>query len=196
MAYVTPDEIREFCGLSADECPDERAEEAEAYARGVINDYCNTRFEAPESDQAYYYDGDSQRYLFAPDDDGPFNTVTAIEYWDGSDWAEYTGNYWLRAGGEYIELESAAAGGPNSWRVIAKCWSQIDENRWQVLKRVALTLCKLYLIARNEPLGPSIRSISMEGVSYTYQPVNEGNPTGILEVDYLLRSLRRNVIRS
>lgn len=196
MAYLTPDEIREFCGLTETECPDALAMKAEAYARGVIDDYCNTRFEDPGEDATYYFDGDGQTQLFAPDDHGPFASVTAIEYEADGKWVQYEGAYWLKAGGEWIELETPAIPGHFNWRVTGRCWTQLDASRQAMLKRASLMLCKLYLVPRDEPLGPSIRSISMEGISYTYQPVNEGNPTGVAEVDYLLRALRRNVVRT
>lgn len=196
MPYVTPDEIRIFCDLSEEECPDEIAEMAECYARGIIDDYCNCRFEDPGEDATYYYDGDGQNEFLAPDDHGPYQIVEKIEYNDGNDWVEYDGDYWIKADGEVVAIADRATPGIMNWRITGRCWKQLDTARTAVLKRVALMLCKLYLIPRDEPLGPSIRSISMEGVSYSYQPVNEGNPTGINEIDYLLRSLRRNVIRT
>lgn len=193
MGYVTPAEVREFCGLTESECPDEVAQKAIAYAQGLIDDYCRTRFENPGQDATYYYDGDGSTTIFAPDD-GPWAIVTAIEYRDGDSWEEYDGDYWVKAGGEWIELQDSLVEGNLNWRVTGRCWTQLNENRAQMLKRACLMICRLALVPRDEPLGPSVRSISVEGISYTYQQVDQAHPTGINEVDYLLRALRRSVI--
>jgi len=191
--YATPDEVRSFCGLSESECPDSVALEALSYAQGFIDDYCATTFSEPDNDSTYLYDGDGTTVIFAPPD-GPFQSITKIEYYDGQEWQEYTGNYWIKAAGEYLELEQPATEGNQNWRITAKCWTRLNQHRANLLKRVTLMLCKLYLVPRDEPLGPSIRSISMEGISYSFQPINFANPTGNNEIDYILRILRRNVV--
>lgn len=194
MPYVTPGTIRAFCEISVEDCPDETALEAVAYAQGLIDDYCRTRFEDPGEDTVYYYDGDGSTSIFAPED-GPWAAVVSIEYKDGESWVEYDGEYWLKAGGEWIELESATTPGNLNWRVTGRCWTQLDDNRSAMLKRAALMICRLALVPRDEPLGPSIRNISMEGVSYSYQTTDQAHPTGVNEIDHILRTLRRRAFK-
>ncbi|MDY6796962.1 MAG: hypothetical protein SWK76_17020 [Actinomycetota bacterium] len=193
MPYATPDEVREYCGLAEEECPDEKADEALDYAKGLIDDYCNTTFEDPGEDSEYFYDGNWTYSLLAPTA-GPFALVLLIEYREGSDWTEYSGEWWLKAGGEILKLDTPTCPGNHNWRVTGRCWTSLSEYKQSMLKRAGLGICKLYLIARDEPLGPSVSSMSAEGISYNYQPVNEGHPTGVNWIDYNLRSLRRSLV--
>jgi hypothetical protein len=192
--YVAVDEVRGFLGVSQDELPDSKVQEAIEYARGFIDDYCETTFTEPAEPVAYYYDGNGTDIFLAPRD-GPFQVVGKIEHYSGGEWVEYQGKYWIKSGGEILQLESPAEIGVQNWRITAKCWTQLDTYRASLLRRAALLLCRLYLVPRDEPVGPSIRSISYEGISYTYQTPSLANPTGNSEIDYLLRILRRSVIR-
>jgi hypothetical protein len=188
--YAEAVEVIEFCGLE----PETDVGDTLAFAKGFIDSYCGTTFEDPGADAEYLYDGNGSRTLFAPDA-GPFHDVTGIaEYTDGA-WIAHTSKYWLKADGEWIELTTPTTPGNHNWRVAGRCWKELGDNRGQMLKRATLMICKLSLVARDEPLGPSVRSISTgDGVSYTYTPVNYANPTGVNEVDYILRSLRRSVL--
>lgn len=194
MVYVTIDEVRGFLGVSQDGLLDNKVQEAIDYARGFIDDYCETTFAEPTEPATYYYDGNGTDIFLAPQD-GPFQTVIRIEYYSGGEWVEYSGRYWVKSGGEILQLEAPAETGVQNWRVQAKCWTRLDAYRASLLKRAALLLCRLYLIPRDEPVGPSISSISYEGVSYKYRAPSLANPTGNSEIDYLLRILRRSVIR-
>ena len=193
MGYPTLDEIRDFCGLTEAECPDTEAQAALDYAKGLIEEYCRCPFEAPASDSVYYYDGDGTRYLFSPPS-GPFGSVTSVEYYDGSDWVDYDGDYYVQQNGEWIELDSPTSTGTQNWRVTGKLYRTLTDNQGALLKRAALMLSRLALVPRDEPIGPSVRSISMEGLSYVYQAVDPGHPTGVNEIDHILRTLRRRVV--
>jgi len=145
-------------------------------------------------EKTYYFDGDGSSSIFAPGD-GPWAKVISIERCSGDAWEQYPGSYWIKAGGEWIELETPTDPGNLNWRVKGECWTQLDDNRMEMLKRAALLICRLAMVPRDEPLGPSVRAMSMEGISYSYQATDQAHPTGVNEIDYILRALRRSVIR-
>lgn len=193
--YATASELRVFCGYEEDDkesLPDERAESALLYAQGLIDDFCNTTFEGP-GNTVYLFDGNNTSSMLAPSE-GPFVTIDKIEYRIGSEWAEYTGDWWLKSGGEILVIDGIFSAGHQNWRITGGCWTKLPEKKFQMLKRAALLIARLAAIPRDEPIGPSVRNISMEGVSYSYQPSDQAHPTGIDEVDHILRSLRRTVL--
>lgn len=196
MAYATPDEVREFCGFTQEECPDDKANEALELVKGIIDDYCNCTFEEPASTSTYVYTSESGNVILAPTKAGPFHPsgVESIEIWNGSEWELYSGDIFIPPHGEWIELADELD--DDRVRITAKCWKELDAKGQARLKRLTKLLCRWVLVPRDEPLGPSVRAVSMEGVSYSYQPVNDAHPTGNHEIDQLLRSFRRQVVRT
>lgn len=204
--YAEPEDLRVFCGYDEDDTeaiPDEKALDALVYAQGIIDDFCNTTFADPREDEpepetgkvdlVYLFDGNGSSSLLAPSA-GPFNVISAIEYRSGSDWAEHTGDWWLKSAGEILVIDSTFTAGHQNWRVTGGCWTELAEPKAAMLKRATLLIARLAAVPRDEPLGPSVRQISMEGVSYSYQLSDQAHPTGIDEADHVLRSLRRSVL--
>lgn len=195
MGYPTPAEIREYNELSADECSDEKATEALTYAKGFIEEYCKCPFEDPGEDTEYLFDGNGSMCIFAPEE-GPFGSVSKIEYResDGT-WTEYSEDFYVKAGGEWIELSSSMTSGNLNWRVTGRLFRVLDSKKGALLHRAAQGIVRLYLIRRDEPTGPSVNSMSYEGVSYSYVGVDAGHPTGNNEIDHILRTLRRRIFK-
>ena len=108
---------------------------------------------------------------------------------------QYDGRVFIPPHGEWLKLEDTVLD-EDRVRVVARCWKELDSRGQARLKRLALLLCRWVLVPRDEPWGPSIRAMSMEGISYSYQPVNEEHPTGHHEIDQLMRSFRRQVVRT
>jgi hypothetical protein len=197
MPYATPNEVRLFCGLSEAELPDAEAEAALELAKGIIDHYCRCTFEEPETASVYVYPRESGNVILAPADDGPFHPdgIVSVEVWDGEQWVQYDGRIFIPPHGEWMELEDLVLHSARV-RVTAKCWRRLDGRGLARLQRLTLLLCRWVLVPRDEPWGPSIRAVSFEGISYSYQPVNEEHPTGNHEIDQLLRSFRRQVVRT
>jgi len=187
--YATEEELSDFCG---EQIPTDKAQAALSYAKGVIDDYCNTSFEDPTEDSIYLMDGNGTASLFAPST-GPFHSISKIEYYS-TEWTEYTGEFWLKHGGEVLALDMRTCPGNQNWRVTGRCWTELSEHRQSMLKKAALMIARLEVVPRDMPVGPSIRQFSAEGVSYSYQLSDQAHPTGIDEVDHILRSLRRSVV--
>ena len=197
MPYATPDEVRSFCGITEEDLPDSEALAALELVKGIIDHYCNCTFEEPAESSVYLYPDESGGFILAPAMDGPFHPdgISSVEVWDGTQWAEYDGATFVPPHGEWLELEDAELD-HDRVRVTAKCWRELDSRGQARLKRLALLLCRWVLVPRDEPWGPSVRAVSMEGISYSYQPVNEEHPTGNHEIDQLMRSFRRQVVRT
>jgi len=193
--YAEVEDLRIACGYEEgdeESLPIEKAEAALIYAQGLIGDFCNTTFEGPEEDTEYLMDGNGAASLFAPSA-GPFSEVSKVEYY-GTDWTEYTGDYWLKHGGEVLKLGTRTCPGNLNWRITAKCFTELSEYRQAMLVKATLMIARMEVIPRDMPLGPSVRNISTEGLSYSYQPLDQGHPTGIDEVDHILRALRRSMV--
>lgn len=198
--YGTVKELRVLCGYDDDDTTisETAGEDALVYAKGVIDEFCNTQFEDPTEDGEdieYLLDGNGTPALFAPDD-GPFHTVSTIEYYDGAAWQAYDDDYWVKAKGEYVRLAWKTTRGDQNWRVNGSCWTELSTHKQKMLERAALLIARLVVIPRDEPLGPSVRSMSMDGASYSYQIVDQAHPTGIDEVDHALVALRRTITRT
>lgn len=195
MAYATPAELREYCQLTEEECPDAKATTAITYAQGFIDEYCKCPFEDPGSDSVYTFDGNGSSSIFSTEE-GPFGSVTKIEYRDSDGtWTEYALDYYVKEGGEWIELSSTMTAGDLNWRVTGRLYRALSAKAQELLKRAVLGIAKLYLVPRDEPTGPSVSSMSYEGVSYSYVGVDAGHPTGNNEIDHILRTLRRRLIQ-
>jgi hypothetical protein len=206
--YAEPGDLRVFCGYEADDTEaisDDAAGAAILYAQGIIDDFCNTTFEDPRElgegegeepgdpiDIIYLFDGNNASSMLAPSA-GPFAEVNTIESRSGDDWTEFTGDWWIKHGGEVLTLSGLFCAGNLNWRVSGACYTVLSEKRLAMLKRATLMIARLAVIPKDEPLGPSPRQVSYEGVSYSYQPTDQYHPTGIDEVDNILRSLRRTV---
>lgn len=196
--YAEPGDLRIFCGYEEEDeetISDEQATAAIFYAQGIIDDYCNTTFEDPREeavDEAYLFDGNDSESMLAPSC-GPFAEVNTIEYYT-DDWTEFAGDWWIKHGGEILVIDGTFTRGHQNWRVSGACFTALPEKRREMLKRATLLIAQLAVIPRDAPMGPSPRQVSYEGTSYSYQPTDQAHPTGIDEVDHILRSLRRSVL--
>jgi len=187
--YVTISGIKSFCDPDEpDSISDADALDAYNFAKGIIDSFCLTSFEDPGEDTVHYFNGTGRSTILAPEEAGPFQDVTLIEYYDGDAWNEWTEDFWILPHG--IVLDGSMTKGTQNWRVTGRCYTVLEAWKNPLLERVTKLLAKWTLVPRDEPWGRTVQQVSSEGLSYSYITPNQGHLTGNAEIDQLLLTLR------
>lgn len=191
--YATISGIKSFCDPDDPSAyTDEQVQEAYDFAKGIIDSFCLTSFEAPAADSVYYADGTGRSTILSPEESGPYQSVTSIEYYDGETWTEWEDDYWIDKHG--VILDGTMTKGVQNWRVTGKCWTELETWKSPLLERVCKLLCKWILVPRDEPWGRTVSTIGSEGLSYTYLTPNQAHLTGNSDIDQLLLVLRERTV--
>lgn len=162
------------------------AEELLALSKEFLSSVIGARVEP--SPKTHYFVLPSDTNVISAPADGPFLSVSSVTIIAGD--VEVTPGWRITPSGETLTLDAVYPAG-STVAVDATCGLSAPE---ETLDQALLMTCRYFAEGWRREYLPDISSISYSGVSMSYRPTDPSHPTGVRELDAIIRTLRRRRI--
>ncbi|MDI6822520.1 MAG: hypothetical protein QMD66_06675 [Actinomycetota bacterium] len=159
------------------------AEELLAISKEFLSSVIGARID-PQPKTHYFVLETDTNIISAPDE-GPFLTVSSVTVITED--VEVTPGWKRTPSGETLTLDVIYPAG-STVAVDATCGLAAPE---ETIDQLLLMTCRYFAEGWRREYLPDIASISYSGVSMSYRSTDPSHPTGVKELDALIRTLRR-----